>query len=215
MRATDFEYRYQRLLHLLIVGVAVLTYLIWPDDIVWKFVRSSAAPHELERVFFIVAMLLIAAGAILCTTARAYDVSADNIRAGPYRYLRHPRPMGDFLYSIGLGSLTPLAGFVILVVGEALRLFRLTRREHDEVQNLRLRPSPISRTQAMRKDSSPEWTKALRQEAAKWGLVLTMILFIITLQDRLADILVAASLLLGLLFNAPFFSDSSKTDAST
>jgi hypothetical protein len=36
--------------------------------------------------------------------------------------------LGDLCYAIGLGSLAPLAGFVILVTEEALRVFRLMRR---------------------------------------------------------------------------------------
>jgi hypothetical protein len=203
MKATDYEYHHQRLVHLFIVSAAILTYLIWPDDIVWQFVKNSAAPHERERAVFIVAMLLIAAGAILCTWARAFYRLAGATHAGPHCYLRHPRYLGDFLYSFGLGSLVPLWGFVILVVGEALRLYRLIRRE-----NLARQPSAI--LQPLKPD--PEWGKAFRQEAVKWGLVVTMILFVVTLKDRLADILVIASFLLGLLVNAPFFRSSSSTD---
>jgi hypothetical protein len=36
MIATAFECRHQLLLHELIVGAAVLTYLIDPDDIIWR-----------------------------------------------------------------------------------------------------------------------------------------------------------------------------------
>jgi hypothetical protein len=37
-------------------------------------------------------------------------------------------------------------------------------------------------------------------------MLLTMIVFVITLKDRLAEVLAAASLLTGLLLNAPFFT---------
>jgi hypothetical protein len=39
--------------------------------------------------------------------------------------------MGDFLYTIGLGTLAPLWGFVILVAGEAIRIFCLVRRKNE------------------------------------------------------------------------------------
>jgi hypothetical protein len=39
MQATDFEYRHQTLLHLLLVGLAVSAYFLNPDDIVWALVR--------------------------------------------------------------------------------------------------------------------------------------------------------------------------------
>jgi hypothetical protein len=39
-------------------------------------------------------------------------------------------------------------------------------------------------------------------------MLLTMIVFVITLKDRLAEVLAVASLLTGLILNAPFFSHS-------
>ena len=39
MRATDFEYRRQTLLHLIVVGLAFLTYAFQPDDVVWALVK--------------------------------------------------------------------------------------------------------------------------------------------------------------------------------
>jgi hypothetical protein len=48
--------------------------------------------------------------------------------------------------------------------------------------------------------------KAFRQEAVKWGLFLTTVVFVITLKDRLAEVLAVACFLIGLLLNAPIFS---------
>src|SRR5271166_303439 len=115
MKATNFEYRHQTLVHQLIVGAALLTYLIDRDDVVWRFVRNSYTPRLWERSLFIVATILIAMGAGLSTWARAVS------RPGP-QYL------GELLYAIGLGSLMPLSGFIILIAGEALRILRLMRR---------------------------------------------------------------------------------------
>ena len=39
-----------------------------------------------------------------------------------------------------------------------------------------------------------------------------MLVFVITLKDRLAEILACASFLVGLLFNPPFFNESSYID---
>ena len=63
MQVTDFEYRHQTLVHQLIVGAAFLTYLIQPDDIVWRLVKDRAEPQVLERLLFIIAAILIAFGA--------------------------------------------------------------------------------------------------------------------------------------------------------
>jgi hypothetical protein len=174
MKATDFEYRHQTLIHQLIVLAGVLTYLIDPDDIVWRIVRDTSTPRSWERCLFIVATILIAAGAVLCTRASAFHRS---------HYL------GELLYAIGLGSLLPVPGFIVLVVGESLRLLRLTR--HDPGQ-----PS---------RETTPSWAAAFRREAVKWGILVTMLVFVTTLKDRHADILAAASFLLGLLLNLPLF----------
>ena len=42
MRTTKFELHHQTLLHLLVIGLALLTYLINPDDIVWSIVHLHA-----------------------------------------------------------------------------------------------------------------------------------------------------------------------------
>lgn len=171
MRATNFEYRHQTLVHQLMVGAGFLTYLIDPDDIVWRFVRNSSAPRLWERSLFIVATVLIAIGATLCMQARAFH---------------RPTHLGELLYAIGLGSLMPLPGFVILIFGESLRIFRLRRRGDQETF-----------------DSG--WGTAFRRETVKWGILLTMIVFSITLKDRHAETLAVVSFLAGLLFNLPVF----------
>lgn len=177
MVASDFELRHQRLIHNLIVAVAVLTYLIQPDDIVWRFVKDRPGPHALERYIFIVATLFILAGAGICTWARA-----KNTGDGPSRFV------GDFVYAIGLGSLLPIAGFVVLVAGEGVRLFRLALRGD-----------------AAAIESDTGWGRAIRREAVKWCVVASMIVFVITLRDRVADVLVVVSFVIGLICNAPWF----------
>jgi hypothetical protein len=56
------------------------------------------------------------------------------------------------------------------------------------------------------KGDAPNWKRAFRQESAKWGLFLTMIVFTVLLVDRIAEILALASLLLWLLLNLPLFN---------
>ena len=204
MLATEFEYRHQALVHQFIVCSAFLTYFIDRDDIIWRFVKDSATPHGLERSLFILATLFIAAGAGICTWSRAYHRSTGTGRD----FLRHPQSLGDLLYAIGLGSLAPLSGFLVLVGGEALRVFRLIRRPEDHAQNV---GAPLSLSPAAN-ERRLQWKSAFRQEAVKWGILLTMIIFVMTLKDRVAEVLALASLLVGLLFNAPIFS-SRQSDA--
>jgi hypothetical protein len=185
MKATDFEYRHQTVTHQLIVLAAFLTYFIDPDDIVWRFVRDTSAPRLWERTLFIIAAILIVAGATLSTWARTVPVTriASRIR---------PCYLGELLYVVGLGSLLPLSGFILLVGGESLRIFRLIRREL-----VQLHPPPVV-----------GWPTAFRKEAVKWAIFLSMIAFVITLKDRVADVLVVTSFFIGLLLNAPVFRRS-------
>lgn len=189
MKATSFEIRHRTLLHQAMVAVAFLTYLFSPDDIVWRFVRNSPSPHTLERTLFILATLTIALGASLSTWARANNSPRSAKGVEPHRSLAL---LGDFLYAIGLASLFPLPGFIILVCGEAILILRLIACTNESAKDLQA-------------TSRPTWGPAFQKEAVKWGILVTMIVFSITLVDRLAEYLAAASFLIGLLLNAPFF----------
>jgi len=48
----------------------------------------------------------------------------------------------------------------------------------------------------------------LRKEASKWGLAVTMIVFTLTLQDRIAEILASVSVLIWFVLNMPDFMRS-------
>ena len=97
--------------------------------------------------------------------------------------------LGELCYAIGLGSLLPLAGLVILVAGEGLRLMRLTGHAPDEAQH------------SISDRPPPQWSTGLRREAVKWGILATMVVFVVTLKDRCADVLVLASFVIGSLLN--------------
>jgi hypothetical protein len=207
VKATDFEYRHQTLVHQLIVSAALLTYFGDREDIVWRFVKDSPAPRGFERFFFIVAALFIVVGAAICTCARVCGKPYSAIGVESYRHLHRSRYFGQLLYAIGLASLFPLWGFIILVAGETLRVFRLIQRDGPRTRNPlphRL-PTASQPIPPAAQDFHSGWGEAFRQEAVKWGLSLTMVVFVITLKDRLAELLAAASFLIGLLLNAPVF----------
>lgn len=199
MKATQFECRRPILVHQIIVAVAVLTYVIDRDDVIWRFVKDTAEPHKLERYLFIVATLFVAVGAGIATWARAQghsnSSSGNESRWNP----RHARYFGELCYAIGFGSLLPLAGFMILVLGDALRVYRLSRREDDPTECATPEPHLGGR-------KSLPWRTAIRKEAVKWGILMSMIVFAITLKDRQADILIVASFIIGTLLNAAIFN---------
>lgn len=210
MRATDFEYRHQTVLHLSLVAAAFLTYLFDPDDIVWAFVRHQSQPRLFERALFAAATLLIGAGATLRTWAQAH--SAQSIPGvmpisceGPYRYLRYPALGGSLLFTIGLAFLAPFWGFVLLVAGEAILVLRLIQREKHLRSLTSIDSSNEEKPPTVQRyvlpAGSPAWRRALRLESGKWGLFLTMIVFTALLQDRVAEMLAMISLLVWLALN--------------
>jgi hypothetical protein len=171
--------------------------------VVWGFVKDQAAPHSVERLVFIVATFFIGAGAGICTWARA------RVRISPAdggeRFLSPSvvRYLGELCYAIGLASLVPLTGFVILVGGEALRILRLLRRKDSSGQSSRPNLPPERAPIGGR--SRSQWGEAARREAVKWGILVTMTVFVITLEDRYADVLAVTSFLLGNSLNARIF----------
>lgn len=213
MKASEFEYRHQTLVHLLIVGAAFLTYLVDRDDIVWVLVRGRPDQYLLERELFGVAAALIGIGALLRTWAAAkpeaaWAGAAVRVRSdGPYRYVRYPRQLGNLLFSIGLAFLAPIAGFLLLVLGETLMAVRLIQherqlrnREESSAGEAWRSVGPISKDwTALR--VQPSWGKAFRWESAKWGLFLTMIVFTVLLRDRVAEVLAGASFLVWAVLN--------------
>jgi hypothetical protein len=113
--------------------------------------------------------------------------------------LRYPQQLGDWLFAVGLASLVPLGGCILLISGESIRLLRLVRR-YKLAMNAN-RPAPLTAMQHV--VPGPQWGPAFRTQAVKWGLFLTMTVFSITLVDRQADILIAASVLVAVLLNLP------------
>jgi len=132
-RATDFEERHAVLLHQLIIAAAFLTYPVDREDVVWRFIKDSVNNRVLERTLFAIATLLVGASALICTSARALPDGPvrNNGSETPHSAQHNWRYKGDLLYAIGLASLVPLAGFVILIVGEAVRILRLKRRQDE------------------------------------------------------------------------------------
>jgi len=211
MMASEFEYRHQTLIHQLVVAAALFTYLFDPEDIVWRFVKDSASSRSLERALFIAATIAIALGAATLTWARAHGKPESSTRHASNRSPDRPLFLGDLLYALGIATLFPLSGFIVLVLGELLRVYRLHGFANHPSQRVEPQPVPTPAPVAPTHPnaSNPSWAKAIQKEAGKWGVLLTMIVFVITLTDRFAEYLIAAGFLVGLLLNAPAFNRSS------
>jgi hypothetical protein len=209
MKATDFEFRHQTLVPLTLVTAAFLTYLLDPDDIAWKLVRGEPRARLLERLLFLVATVLIGAGSWLRTWALVESGSElaglPTRREGFSRVLAYPQHLGNLLFSIGLASLAPLWGFVLITAGETVVVIRLIGRaeaiREQEAGATELRPSVAGEVATAQSFLQPNrlargrsaWAKAIRQEAGKWGLFVTMIVFTLLLRDRVAEVLAVLS----------------------
>ena len=222
IRATDFEYRHQTLLHLLVVGVAFLTYAFQRDDIVWALVKHHTIYRTLlERIVFGIGALEVLCSAALQTWAHACRFSAADMQVcSPVRD-ETCRPLEDWIYvgrllfASGIGLLAPISGTVILVVGEVSLVTRLFARKSNTTNLQALHRHWIfpSRHRLLPAQSlSARWKHSLRKEASKWGLAITMIAFTLTLRDRLAEILAGASFLLWLALNLSDFLRPSAPD---
>jgi len=163
--------RHSTLLHLIVVGAAWTTYLADRDDIVWRMIRDSPSRRALEHTIFSFATLLIGTGALLCTRARASEGISAQTR---------PRLLGEWLYALGLATLLPLWGSVLLILGESIRIMRLAL-DREQVP-------PLPERQV-------RWSPAFLRESVKWGIFATMIAFSVSLVDRVADYGILASLL--------------------
>lgn len=181
MKASNFECRHQTLLHLLLVGAAVLTYVACPDDIVWALVRRHPDNRLLEHLVFSVAAIMIIASAGLETWAIAHPATHN----GSKHLVGHPILVARLLLASAVGLLLPLVGSILLVLGEAFLVLRMVLRAAEPA-------AP---------DRAPSWGSGFRTAAFKWGLAASMIVFALTLQDRIAEIGAGISFLVWVVLN--------------
>jgi len=165
------------LLHQFVIAAAFLTYFVDPEDIVWRFIKNSPANRVLEHALFAVATILVGVGALVCTRARALGcepVSGQEQAFALGGNWRRRLFVGEFLYAIGLASLAPLEGSLILIAGEGIRIGRLARggAVPSTVEGGTFEPSGVAK---------PRWRRSFRKEAFKWGICLAMGVFTITL----------------------------------
>jgi hypothetical protein len=159
MKATVFEYRHQTLLHLLLVALAVLTYLIDPDDVVWAMVRHHANSALLERLVFGTGTILVVGSAVLETSIAASLRMPTASRASLL--------ISRLLLVLALGLLLPLPGVIILLAGEVLLCLRLAlRKSETEAPQQTPEPGPA---QLPGNGAAPDWRRGFQASAFKWG----------------------------------------------
>jgi protein-S-isoprenylcysteine O-methyltransferase Ste14 len=112
---------------------------------------------------------------------------------GPYRYVRNPLYLGIVLLALGLGTMASRLGFLVIVLGVPIIVYRLILREEagllatqgDSYRAYfravpRLIPSLIPRVPVGQ--ARPDWVDGFAGEAFTWGMSLGMAAFTVTLR---------------------------------
>lgn len=219
--ATEFEFRRRSLLNLVHFWIAFQLYSFDHINVVWAFAPWNTRNGAIiARTVFGVGALLLGIAAGIRTWAAAYlqsDVVHDTalhteriVADGPYRHVRNPLYIGTFLLTAGLGLLASRSGFVVLVVGGAIRIRRLIGREEMQLEKeqgerylefCRLVPRllPSWRARIPAAGMAPRWPQAFWGEAFMWGFFITMVAFTATLHSSVAKVLGLTTLALWLV----------------
>jgi protein-S-isoprenylcysteine O-methyltransferase Ste14 len=222
MRATEFEFRYR---FWIIAGLFFVTFGCYAIDHVnssQALLRALGRPASgwpLHLIFGISAALA-GLGALLRTWASAYlpseivhdaDLHTEGVVAdGPYRHLRNPLYLGNFLLAFAMGLIASRLGFAILLVGTYLIFYRLIGREEEHLlaaqgesyrayRNAvpRLWPTLTSRVPAS--GAKPVWGQAITGETLFWFLFLACLWLAVTFNGKGFQAIIFTGIVLYLL----------------
>ena len=184
---------------LLLAGLS--TYLISPDDVVWRFIRTAPHARALEHALFGIAAAILGFALFLKVKASAHPENRDS--HGPSRITG---TIVSILQAIGVGSLLPLPGFLLLVLGDVVASLFLYGR-HSTAED------PRSEGEDSRRARGPlqafRWRDALATHLGLCCAFLSMAIFSVVLIDRVADVLFAMTAFVSVAANSrPFQSRS-------
>jgi hypothetical protein len=177
-----------------LVVAAWLTYLVDPEDVVWRFIKGASDARLLEHIGFGVAAAAIGAGILLGSWRTDRDFIAEGWTAGSIRR----RCLGEILHGIGIASLVPVAGFVILVAGETIRSVRYARLE------MRIAPELLDARRVGRfpAPAGPAWKWVVLSQGFAWCAFVSMVIFSVVLLDRVADYLFLGTIMIAMATRA-------------
>lgn len=180
-----FAIRNAFLIHGVIVILCWLMYLSDPEDVVWHFIKDSAFSRPLEHLAFGLAALCIACGICL----GAWPGGSQINWVGQTTAAIRRRAIGEILHVIGIASLLPLAGSLALIGSESARSIHFARWKLAALNS-----QPVHSAAVHNVASDSLFLGALRHVAGICAF-LSMLVFSITLRDRLADTLFAVTTL--------------------
>jgi hypothetical protein len=190
-RANAVELRRPFLIHGLVLLVGWGTYLLDRDDVLWRYIRHSPHSRLLEHLGFGCAAVVIGIGVLL----GCWRTDRDYRREGWTPGVIGRRCAGEILHGIGLASLVPVAGFVLIVCGETIRSVRYARlkmqmaREHGGGVPIATPPGPA-------------WKWLVLSQVGMWCAFVSMVIFSIILIDHVADRMFGITMLVSIATRA-------------
>jgi protein-S-isoprenylcysteine O-methyltransferase Ste14 len=195
---------------------------------------NNARIDDLVRILFGVATAFVFLAALIRTWAGSYLHSSiihdaalhgeQLVADGPYRHLRNPLYLGNMLLATGIGALASRVGFVVIVGGMFLIVYRLILREeatllasqgesyrryYDAVP--RLWPSIGARVPAS--SAKPNWADGFSGEFFMWAAVAAMIVF--TATQRVSYFWIAFGIGLAIYFLQSYLRERTKKAAAS
>jgi len=164
---------------------------------------NSSLDHRL--IFGVAALIAILASAIR-TWGTAYlrpEVmvsmrlhSARLVADGPYRFVRNPLYLGNILIALAMGLMASRLGLAVLVVGNAIFVYRLILREEANLEATQgdsyraycaavPRLIPALRPRVPTAGGVPDFWAGLLGELFFWTFTASLVVFAVTLNQRL------------------------------
>ena len=222
MRATRFEFQQRFWMIGVIFGVGFWLYAIDRTNAAVAILRAiapavdsdSAAGDARIRLIFGAGAALVFAAAWLRTWATAYlrteivhDASQHSealVADGPFRRVRNPLYLANLPLVAGVGLMASRLGWIVMVFGMWLFMYRLILREEDGLlqtqgESFRAYLSavprlwPAVRPRVASGGTAPRWAQAIGGEMFTWLLGAAVLTFAATLNFKLAGIVLASS----------------------
>jgi len=183
MRSRSLTENRLSFVHAALLLAALSTYFISRDDVVWRFIKHAPHARILEHICFGVAAAFLGLALLLKVNVSTHAENDD------VHDLRRRVAVASLLHAIGIGSLLPLPGFLLLVLG-------------DVGVSLLLAP-------AGRPPHAQRWGDAVIAHIGLGFAFLSMVIFSLVLIDRVADALFATTALISIV--AAFRSGSKRS----
>lgn len=180
-----FVLRHPFLIQSILVTLCWLSYLFDREDVVWRFIKGSPNSRLLEHLAFGLAAVCIAWAVLL----GAWPGGNREVAGQTPRSIRR-RSLGEILHAIGIASLLPVSGSIAFVCAESLRSIHYARLSIDASTS-----PPVAQATAPSQLGNHPICRILLRHIAGICAFLSMLVFSITLSDRVADALFAGTAL--------------------